>query len=48
MKISSMILFHGLGCRGYVYTYLSSDLVMNKLEYEGANLVPITVPDNWW
>ena len=44
-KMSSITLFHNLGCRGYVYTYFSSNLVMNKLAYEGAILVPIAVPD---
>ena len=43
--LSSMNLFHNLGCRGYVYTYFSSNFVMNKLAYEGASLVPIAVPD---
>ena len=44
-KISSINLFHSLGCSEYVYTYFSSNLVINKLAYEGANLVPIAVPD---
>ena len=46
-KMSSMNLFHNLGCIGYVYTYFSSNLVINKIAYEGANLVPIAVPDTW-
>ena len=47
-KMSPMNLFHSFGCRGYEYTYFSSYLVINKLAYEGANLVPIAVPDTWW
>ena len=46
MKMLSMNLFHSLGCRGYVYTYFPSNLVINKLAYKGANFVPIAVPDN--
>ena len=46
-KKSSMNLFHNLGCRGYAYTYFSSYVVIIKLAYEGANLVPIAVPDTW-
>ena len=44
-KMSSMNFFHNLGCRGYVYTYFSSNLLINKLAYEDANLVPIAFPD---
>ena len=33
---------------GYVYTYFFSNLVINKLAYEDANLVPIAAPDTWW
>ena len=40
-------LFHSVGFRGYVYTYFSSNVVINKLGYEGGNLVPIAVPDTW-
>ena len=43
----SINLFHSLGCRGYVYTYFSSNLVRNILAYEGANFVPIAVPGSW-
>ena len=47
-KMSSIDLFYTFGCRGYLYTYFSSNLVINKLAYEGANVVPIAVPDTWW
>ena len=46
MKMSSMNLFQSSGFRGYVYTYFSSNVVMNKLAYEDANLVPIAVPES--
>ena len=38
--------FHKSGCKGLVYPYSLSNVAMNKLAYEGASLVPITVPDN--
>ena len=44
-KIPSMNLFHSAGCKGYVYTYFSSNFVTNKLAYEGASFVPMAVPD---
>ena len=44
-KISSMNLFHSVGCREYVYTYFCSNFVINKLECEDASFVPMTVPD---
>ena len=46
MKIS-MNLLHSLGFRGYVYTYFSSNVFINKLAYEGASLVPIAIPESW-
>ena len=43
-EMSSLNLFHNFGCRGYVYTYFSSNFVMNKLGYEGSSFLPMAVP----
>ena len=47
-KISAMDLFHELGCKVYECTYHLSNLVMKRLAYEGANIVPMPMPNTWW
>ena len=47
-RMSSMNLFHNLGCRGNVHTFFVSNVDISKFAYEGTNFVPMTGPDTWW
>ena len=47
MKMSSMNLFQRAGFQGICVYIFFPKCCHNKLAYEGANLVPIAVPESW-
>ena len=44
-NMSSIYLLHMSGCKGYLHTCCLSNLVVNRLVYEGASVVHIVLPD---